>query len=410
MQKSDSGLSYVVGFTLLLMIVAMIIGTWALVGVPEQIKDAESYHAVTVTNAFLDYKIAVDDLRLKNQTGVNVSMLIPAACSYSAGTVSLADEVGTMTISNDNTLWQGTMTRLSATFGTRSTIIGYEGGGVYRADYGYAAWVTPPMFELDNVSNDLYVTIVFPELVGSFAVASTEGIPVDTGLDPSFVWSMYSTNQTVTISYTADPGPATNPTLSGWILKGVAVLNAPYYFHNSYSWLMGESTTSAGMFAYDATATQQTQMKNGGWEASWNMEPYTAAAVSRLIMQVGDGEKLFRLSYVKADGVYLFNSTGAYTRISDIASGVVQLSEMSYDPADGGVLTVTVGGVVVATQARADAYSSVDNPGVAFGNGTVAVGSAFINSMDFTVSDVPEPTTMSLIGLAGLAFLRRKRK
>ncbi len=128
MQKSDSGLSYVVGFTLLLMIIAMIIGTWALVGVPEQIKDAESYHAVTVTNAFLDYKIAVDDLRLKNQTGVNVSMLIPAASSYSAGTVSLADEVGTMTISNDNTLWQGKMTRLSATFGTRSTVIGYEGG------------------------------------------------------------------------------------------------------------------------------------------------------------------------------------------------------------------------------------------------------------------------------------------
>ena len=68
MQKSDSGLSVAIGFIMLLMIIALIIGTWALVGVPEQTRNAESYHAIGVTNAFLDYKIGVDDLRLNNQS------------------------------------------------------------------------------------------------------------------------------------------------------------------------------------------------------------------------------------------------------------------------------------------------------------------------------------------------------
>lgn len=85
MQKSDPGLSMAVGFVMILMIIAMIIGVWAVVGVPEQIRDAEDYHAVGVTNAFLDYKIAVDNQRVHEWTGSNVSMLIPAASAYADG-------------------------------------------------------------------------------------------------------------------------------------------------------------------------------------------------------------------------------------------------------------------------------------------------------------------------------------
>ena len=206
MQKSDSGLSVVIGFIMLLMIIAMIIGTWALVGVPAQTRNAEDYHAIGVTNAFLDYKIEVDNLRLNNQSGVNVSMQIPAASAYSSGALILTENVGTLTINeNGNDRWTGDLSRLSVTFGTTKTGVGYEGGGVYRKDYGYATWVTPPMFELDNLSNDLYVTLVIPKLEGSFSVGSTEGIPVDTGLKSSTqVWETFTTNQTVTISYTAD--------------------------------------------------------------------------------------------------------------------------------------------------------------------------------------------------------------
>ncbi len=204
MRKSDPGLSYVVGFIMLLMIIAMIIGTWALVGVPEQTKDAESYHAVTVTNAFLDYKIAVDNLRLNNQSGMNVSMLIPAASAYSSGAL-IFEHAGTLEIHNSAISDAWDVNRISSTFGTTNTIIGYEGGGVYRNDYGYATWVTPPLFELTNISDDLYVTLVVPKLTGNFAVGSTEGIPLETSFQsPSPVWDTYTTNQTVTITYTAD--------------------------------------------------------------------------------------------------------------------------------------------------------------------------------------------------------------
>jgi hypothetical protein len=206
MQKSDSGLSVAIGFIMLLMIIALIIGTWALVGVPEQTRNAESYHAIGVTNAFLDYKIGVDDLRLNNQSGVNVSMLIPAASAYSSGALRLSGNVGTLSIfSNESLLLSEVgMSRLSATFGTTNTYVGYEGGGVFRSDYGYATWVTPPMFELDNLSNELYVTMVVPRLNGSFFVGSTEGIPVDTGWKNSSQWEIFSTNHTVTINYNAN--------------------------------------------------------------------------------------------------------------------------------------------------------------------------------------------------------------
>lgn len=207
MQKSDSGLSVVIGFIMLLMIIAVIIGTWALVGVPAQTRNAEDYHAIGVTNAFLDYKIEVDNLRLNNQSGVNVSMQIPAASAYSSGALILTENVGNLKIiENDtNTFWTGDLSRLWVTFGTTKTCVGYEGGGVYRKDYEYATWVTPPMFELDNLSNDLYVTLVIPKLDGSFSVGSTEGIPVDTGLKNSAPeWGTYTTNKTVIISYTAD--------------------------------------------------------------------------------------------------------------------------------------------------------------------------------------------------------------
>ena len=72
------------------------------------------------------------------------------------------------------------ISRLYATFGTTNTRIGYEGGGVYRNDYGRAAWVTPPSLSLKKIGNDIYVNLVVPKMQGSFAVGSSEGIPVDT--------------------------------------------------------------------------------------------------------------------------------------------------------------------------------------------------------------------------------------
>ena len=208
MQKRDSGLSIAVGFVMILLVIAMIIGMWAVVGVPEQIRDAEEYHAVKVTNAFLDYKIAVDSQRSGGFTGSKVSMLIPAASAYADGVLVMKEDVGTLSVKTDDesVLYSQNINRLYATFGTTNTLVGYEGGGVFRNDYGYAAWVTLPSITLEN-TGDLYVTLIVPDMQGSFAVGSSEGIPVDTGLlssgIPGVVVSL-PINEPITITYISD--------------------------------------------------------------------------------------------------------------------------------------------------------------------------------------------------------------
>ncbi|MEA5037230.1 MAG: hypothetical protein VB020_03085 [Methanocorpusculum sp.] len=203
MQKRDSGLSIAVGFVMILLVIAMIIGMWAVVGVPEQVRDAEEYHAVKVTNAFLDYKIAVDSQRTGGLTGSEVSMLIPAASAYADGVLVMKENVGTLRVYVDGTLKSTTdISRLYATFGTTNTRIGYEAGGVYRNDYGHAAWVTPPSLTIENSGGDLYVKMVVPKMQGSFAVGSSEGIPVDTLLVTPSSSSSEPVNQMITITYT----------------------------------------------------------------------------------------------------------------------------------------------------------------------------------------------------------------
>lgn len=205
MQKRDSGLSMAVGFVMVLLVIAMIIGMWAVIGVPEQIRDAEDYHAIGVTNAFLDYKIAVDNMWENNWPGTSVSMLIPAASAYADGALFMEEDVGTLSVSVDGTTYSTTeISRLYATFGTTNTKVGYEAGGVYRNDYGSAVWVTPPSLTIDNSPSGPHVNLVVPKMQGSFAVGSSEGIPVDTLLvNPSSLSSGLA-NQMITITYEDD--------------------------------------------------------------------------------------------------------------------------------------------------------------------------------------------------------------
>ena len=207
MQKRDSGLSMAVGFVMVLLVIAMIIGMWAVVGVPEQIRDAEDYHAIGVTNAFLDYKIAVDNQRVHAMTGLNISMLIPAASGYSDGALFMDEGVGTLRVLLGSTENTYDISRLYTTFGTTNTRVGYEGGGVFRNDYGSAVWVTPPSINIDKDGSDLNITMIVPDMKGAFAVGSSEGIPVDTDLISSTPTYLYSSpDQTMTITYTADEG------------------------------------------------------------------------------------------------------------------------------------------------------------------------------------------------------------
>ena len=205
MQKRDSGLSIAVGFVMILLVIAMIIGMWAVVGVPEQIRDAEDYHAIGVTNAFLDYKIAVDNQRQNGWVGSNISMLIPAASAYADGALFMKEDVGTLRVyigGTQNSAYD--ISRVYSTFGTTNTLVGYEGGGVFRNDSGYAAWVTPPSLTIENSDPVVYVNMVIPKMQGSFAVGSSEGIPVDTLLVNPSSPSSGSEYHMITITYEAD--------------------------------------------------------------------------------------------------------------------------------------------------------------------------------------------------------------
>ena len=205
-QKTDSGLSIAVGFVMILMIIGIVIGMWAVVGVPEQIKDAENYHSIEMANSFLDYKIAVDNQRDPRLVGSKFSMLIPAASAYADGALFMKKDVGILKVFiNGTEKNSSSISRLYATFGTTNTLVGYEGGGVFRNDHGYAAWVTPPSITLaQGGSNMLYVTVIVPRMNGSFSVGSSEGIPVETGLN-STKYTLYPpTNKTIIISYDAN--------------------------------------------------------------------------------------------------------------------------------------------------------------------------------------------------------------
>lgn len=204
-RTTDDGLSMAVGFVMVLLVIAMIIGMWAVIGVPEQIRDAEDYHAIEVTNSFLDYKIAVDNQWKNDWDGSNISMLIPAASAYADGALFMEEDVGSLEIFNGVTsLGDYDVSRLYATFGTTNTLVGYECGGVFRNDYGSSVWVTPPSITLDPSDSTLNVTLVIPDIQGAFAVGSSEGIPVETELISVSPPENTLTSQVVTITYTAD--------------------------------------------------------------------------------------------------------------------------------------------------------------------------------------------------------------
>ena len=67
--RRDSGSSIVVGFVILLMVVALGIGIWALISVPAEMKAAESSHALGLQKAFLELKVSADKVRVNDLSG-----------------------------------------------------------------------------------------------------------------------------------------------------------------------------------------------------------------------------------------------------------------------------------------------------------------------------------------------------
>lgn len=213
----DAASSVVIGFVVILMLVALAIGIWALVSVPAEVKEAESSHAIGLSNAFLDLKLSMDKVRVQNLSGARVSMLLPGSSGMSATTIGFTKDTGTLHL-----IWSGGgglapsskewgLDRIFAQVGgTRgTTVIGYEGGGVFRSDNGNGVWLTPGLLEIypdASASNNatVRVDLVVVNLTGEAAVSSNRGVPLDclyverADVDPATQYY----NGTLTISVT----------------------------------------------------------------------------------------------------------------------------------------------------------------------------------------------------------------
>ncbi|MDE2518822.1 MAG: hypothetical protein O0X93_08840 [Methanocorpusculum sp.] len=196
----DTASSVVIGFVVLLMLIALAIGIWALISLPGELKEAESSHAIALSNAFLDMKLSMDKVRVSEETNLNLSgarfsMLMPGSSGMAGTTIGFEKDVGKLEMS-----WSGGESGLSPNSpfgdtgksvdrifaqvgGTRgSTVIGYEGGGVFRSDNGNAVWLTPGLLEVypdESEDGIVRVDLVVVNLTGEAAVSSNWGVPLD---------------------------------------------------------------------------------------------------------------------------------------------------------------------------------------------------------------------------------------
>jgi len=210
----DAASSVVIGFVILLIVLALAIGIWALISVPTEIQEAESSHAIELSNVFLDLKLSMDKVRVNNFEGARFSMLMPSSSGMSATTIRFEDVTGTLSIYKPgNTAhekqWEK-IGRLSAQIGGArgTTTIGYEAGGVFRTDNGNAVWLTPGLIEVYPEKIDgnstIRIDLVVPVLSGDAAISSNWGVPVDvvyTGSGDSVVGP---TNETLEIRFATD--------------------------------------------------------------------------------------------------------------------------------------------------------------------------------------------------------------
>lgn len=211
----DAASSVVIGFVILLMLVALGIGIWALISVPDMVKEAESTHAIELSNTFLDLKLSADKVRVNNFEGARFSMLMPGSSGMSGTTISFTEDTGIVHME-----WSGgeglvlspkewTLDRISAQVGgTRGmTVIGYEGGGVFRSDNGNAVWLTPGLLEIypdesETKNNTVRVDLVVVNLTGEASVSSNWGVPLDclyVGSKDDYTFAT-AQNRTLTIS------------------------------------------------------------------------------------------------------------------------------------------------------------------------------------------------------------------
>ena len=155
-KNEDSASSVVVGFVLLLVLAAVVLGVWAAVGLPDQMKTQDEQTLEQVERSFLQYKLAADILRIHEEYTAEVGIIFPniQGLTYSV----TKDTGGRLSIITDDDVENATVIplgKVSAEFpgfsGERSAVA-YEAGGVHLKTAGSnPAWITPAMLQISPV-------------------------------------------------------------------------------------------------------------------------------------------------------------------------------------------------------------------------------------------------------------------
>lgn len=215
MKRKDSGVAVVVAFVIILAVIAVIVGVWALFGIPGQVHAAGEAAVSESERAFTDYKIELEALQNSNTSGVNVSVMMPLGGAAAPGTLRL-ETAGALGLINDteNFVIDGGIyadgrfawiQRLVSDVGIVGTQVGFEANGIFRNDRGMASWSVPLNLTLWNdtssaAGGELHVRLNAATILGEVNLGGTGSIPLNTYYTGDNV-TVNTTNRTQSLAY-----------------------------------------------------------------------------------------------------------------------------------------------------------------------------------------------------------------
>ncbi len=153
MQEPDTASSIVIGFVLLLVLAAAVLGIWAVVGLPAQMKEQDEQTFRELQRSFLQYKLAADTLRIQGNYDAAVGIILPQTQGLTFRVVT--DTGGKLSIVTDDDFGNSTTVRIGRVsaevsgFSGERSVVTYESGGIHiRTGDENPAWTTPALLQI----------------------------------------------------------------------------------------------------------------------------------------------------------------------------------------------------------------------------------------------------------------------
>ena len=164
--KKDSATSSAAALIMILAVLVVCAGVWALLVVPEEIRTEEEKWAESAVSVLSDIVLMTD------RTYCTVYFALPSGCI-------LLEKCGNIYMGFDEDV---PLTTLIYSPGGESSF-GIMAGGVWRMDSGNAAWIIYPKISFDNG----VLRFLVPVLLGDAAYGSSKSIPLGIGFDESII-------------------------------------------------------------------------------------------------------------------------------------------------------------------------------------------------------------------------------